>query len=76
VESQAIEPAFVILERGVHFGPFELLVVGGIRLRLETSMDEGALIVIKKWRCIRVVMDKEVGKNGNDYCEKTFLQED
>jgi hypothetical protein len=72
VESESVEPAFVVGESRADIGPRKGLVVVGIGV-FEASMDEGALVVCEKWCCSGVVVDKEIGSGGDDYGEESFL---
>jgi hypothetical protein len=72
VESESVEPAFVVSESRGDIGPGKGLFIVGIRV-LETSVDEGAFVICEKGRSSGVVMDKEIGSHGDDYGDESFL---
>jgi hypothetical protein len=72
VESESVEPTFVVSESRANIGPGKGLIVGCIGV-LEASMDEGALVICEEGCGGWVVVDKEVGTHGDDYGEESFL---
>jgi hypothetical protein len=72
VESEAVEPAFVVRESRADIDPGEGLIVGGIGA-FEASMDERAFVICEEGCGSGVVVDKEVGSRGDDYGEESFL---
>jgi hypothetical protein len=37
-------------------------------------VDEGTFLIAEKWGCGRIVMNEEVGNDGDDDCEETLLE--
>lgn len=73
VEGEAVQPAFGVAERGEDGRPGERLVVGGVRVGFQAGRDEGALGLGEEFGGRRVVVDEEVGGDGDEYGEDTFL---
>jgi hypothetical protein len=68
VEAEAVEPAFVVLERGEDVGPgegFAVISVGAF----EACVDECSLRLVEEWRSGRVVVDEEICYEGDDYSQ-------
>jgi hypothetical protein len=72
VESESVEPAFVVGESRANIDPGKGLVVVGIGI-LEASVDKGAFVICEKGCGGGVVVDKEVSSEGDDYGEESFL---
>lgn len=73
VEAQPVKPALVVGESGAHVGPGKGLVVGCVRGVLEARIDVGALWLREEGCGGWVVVDEEVGEEGDDDCEESFL---
>lgn len=73
VEAETIKPAFVISKGGADISPGEGLGIGCICRRFETRMDEGAFGFSEKRGGRGIVVDEEIGAEGDDDSKQSFL---
>lgn len=73
VESSAIQPDLVILERLEHLGPEEMLRVDGITVGLEACVQKRLLFVGQKLDLVGPVFDKPEAESCNHACCDSFL---
>ena len=73
VETQTVEPAFVVSEGGSDIGPVEWFSVGCVGGELETGVNEGSFGFCEEWGGGGIVVDEEIGEEGDNNGKKSFL---
>lgn len=73
MESKSIQPHLKILECVQHRGPGEFLIVHGIIVVSQSELDELSLLLGQELGGCWVVVNPEVGSNGHDHGQETFL---
>ena len=68
MEAEAVEPAFVVFERGEDVGPGERFAVISVGA-FEACVDECSFRLVEEWRGGRVVVDEEICQQGDDYSQ-------
>ncbi len=73
MKAKAIEPTLVISESRFDVGPSKLLIIGCVRGGLEPRVDKGALGFGEEGCGERVIVNKEVGEEGDNNGQESFL---
>jgi hypothetical protein len=73
VKSEAVEPAFVVFESGDDVGPLEGF--GVVRISaLEAGLHESSFGLGEEGGCGGVVVDEQIGYDGDDDSQESFLE--
>ena len=66
MEAETVQPAFIVADSGADVRPGECLVIGCVAVAFEARVDVGSFVLAEEGCGRGVVVDEEVGGEGDD----------